>query len=276
MELVGKKSKDFDIIHSHIDYLFFPFIRRSRVPHLTTLHGRLDLPDLQPLYREYPEIPLVSISDSQRGPLPFVNWKATVYHGLPLNLYRFNPVSGNYFAFVGRISPEKRVDRAIEIARRSGVRLLIAAKIDKVDREYYETCIRKLMDDPLIEFVGEIGEKEKNELLGNAMALIYPVGWPEPFGLAMIESMACGTPVIAYNNGSVPEVIDENVTGFVVSSVSEALKAVQKVPFLDRGKCRERFEKRFSSKRMADDYVKIYSSMVNQLVPADIDIEKNF
>jgi glycosyltransferase involved in cell wall biosynthesis len=267
MKAVERESSNFDIIHSHIDYLFFPHIRNSDVPVITTLHGRLDIPDLQKLYRGYIDIPLVSISFSQRKPLPFVNWRDTVYHGLPLNLFRFNPVMGNYLSFVGRISPEKRVDRAVEIAIKSRIPLKIAAKVDKADREYYEKYIKYLLDHPLIEFLGEIGEKEKDELLGNSMGLLYPIDWPEPFGLAMIESMACGTPVIAYNHGSVPEIVEEGLTGFIVNSIDAAVAAVEKLPQIDRQICRETFEKRYSSARMAKDYLKIYSDMVNEHVP---------
>lgn len=264
MEMVEQQAHNFDIIHCHIDYLYFPIIRRSRYPHITTLHGRLDLPELKPLYREYAEIPLVSISRSQRRPLPFANWKGTVYHGLPLNLYRFSPKPADYLAFCGRISPEKRVDRAIDIAIRCGIQIKIAAKIDTADKEYYEHSIKKLMNHPLVEFLGEIGEKEKEELLGGALGFVYPIDWPEPFGLGMIEAMACGTPVLAFRSGSVPEVVDESVTGFIVDSVDEAVQAVKKLSTVDRALCRRTFERRFSASRMADDYLKIYSAVMNQ------------
>lgn len=264
MEMVEKQSKNFDIIHSHIDYLYFPIMRRSQSIYLTTLHGRLDIPELEPLYNEYRDIPLVSISNSQRRPVSFSNWMGTVYHGLPLDLYRFNKKGGDYLVFVGRVSPEKRVDRAIEIAKKAGIQIRIAAKVDKADNDYFESKIKKLLDHPLVDFIGEVGEKEKEELLGNALGFIYPIDWPEPFGLAMIESMACGTPVIAYNCGSVPEVVDDGLTGFGVNSQREAVEAVKKLSGLDRKKCRETFEKRFSVERMVDDYLMIYESMINE------------
>jgi glycosyltransferase involved in cell wall biosynthesis len=263
--MVEKESPDFDIIHAHIDYMYFPIMRRSKNLYITTLHGRLDIPELEPLFREYSEIPLVSISDSQRKPVPGSNWMGTVYHGLPLDLYTFNRTGGNYLVFVGRVSPEKRIDRAIEIAKEAGIMIRIAAKIDKVDRDYYESKIAPLLDHPLVDFIGEVGEKEKEELLGNALGLLYPIDWPEPFGLAMIESMACGTPVVAYNCGSVPEVVDEGLTGFVVNSHREAVAAVKKLPQLDRKICRSVFEKRFSAGRMVDDYLAIYESMINEV-----------
>lgn len=259
---VFEEAPVFDIIHFHIDYLHFPFSRRLGAPHITTLHGRLDLPDLKPVYRKFNHVPVVSISDSQRAPLPFANWEATVYHGLPEDLYKLQEQTGDYFAFLGRISPEKRVDRAVEIARRLGVKLRIAAKIDKSDLEYYQTIIKPLLKDPIVEFIGEIGEAEKNELLGNARALLFPVDWPEPFGLVMIEAMACGTPVVAFRNGSVEEVIDDGVTGFIVDSMDEAVRAAQRVETLDRRLCRQVFEERFSVSRMASDYVSIYQSLI--------------
>jgi glycosyltransferase involved in cell wall biosynthesis len=265
MEMVEKESPEFDIIHAHIDYMYFPIMRRSKNLYITTLHGRLDIPELEPLFREYSEIPLVSISDSQRKPVPGSNWMGTVYHGLPLDLYTFNRTGGNYLVFVGRVSPEKRIDRAIEIAKEAGIMIRIAAKIDKVDRDYYESKIAPLLDHPLVDFIGEVGEKEKEELLGNALGLLYPIDWPEPFGLAMIEAMACGTPVVAYNCGSVPEVVDEGLTGFVVNSHREAVAAVKKLSQLDRKICRSVFEKRFSAKRMVDDYLAIYESMINEV-----------
>lgn len=265
MEMVEKESQNFDIIHSHIDYLYFPIMRRSRNTYLTTLHGRLDIPELKPLFLEYRDIPLVSISDSQRQPFPENNWQATVYHGLPLDLYHFNKKGGDYLVFVGRVSPEKRIDRAIEIAKKAGVPVKIAAKVDKVDKDYFESKIKCMLDHPLVEFIGEVGEKEKEELLGNALGFIYPIDWPEPFGLAMIESMACGTPVIAYSCGSVPEVVDERVTGFVVNSQKEAVEAVMKLRNVDRKLCRDTFENRFSVERMVDDYLVIYESMINEI-----------
>ncbi len=262
MEMVEKESRNFDIIHSHIDYMYYPIIKRSKVPHITTLHGRLDIPELQPLYKEFSDIQLISISNSQRLPLSNVNWKGTIYHGLPLDLFRFFPEMGNYLAFVGRVSPEKRVDRVIEIAIKSNIPLKIAAKIDKVDKDYYEESIKGLLDHPLVEFLGEIGEKEKEDLLGNAMGFLYPIDWPEPFGLGMIEAMACGTPVIAFNRGSVPEVIDEGLTGFVVENIDEAVEAVKNLSLINRAECRKIFEKRFSAQRMVNDYLNIYKSLL--------------
>jgi glycosyltransferase involved in cell wall biosynthesis len=265
MEMAEKESHNFDIIHAHIDYMYFPIMRRSKNLYITTLHGRLDIPELEPLFREYSEIPLVSISDSQRKPVPDSNWMGTVYHGLPLDLYTFNRTGGDYLVFVGRVSPEKRIDRAIEIAKEAGIMIRIAAKVDKVDKDYYESKIIPMLDHPLVDFIGEVGEKEKEELLGNALGLLYPIDWPEPFGLAMIEAMACGTPVVAYNCGSVPEVVDEGLTGFVVKSHREAVAAVKKLSQLDRKICRSVFEKRFSAQRMVDDYLAIYESMINEV-----------
>jgi glycosyltransferase involved in cell wall biosynthesis len=263
LELVLKESPRFDIIHFHIDYLHFPLLRRQGAPYLTTLHGRLDIPDLVPLYQEFSEIPVVSISNAQREPLPWLNWLGTVYHGLPEDLYRFRESPGKYLAFLGRISPEKRVDRAIEIAKRIGMEIKIAAKIDHVDREYFEEIIAPLIKDPLVEYVGEIGDGEKDEFLGNAYALLFPIDWPEPFGLVMIEAMACGTPVIAYRSGSVPEVIDDGVTGFIVAGVEDATKAAERISTLSRKRCRELFEQRFVASRMAEDYVAIYQRLID-------------
>ena len=226
------------------------------------MHGRLDLPDLEPLYRQFSDCPVVSISDAQREPLPWANWQRTVYHGLPLTLYSFRAEPGRYLAFLGRISPEKRVDRAIEIARRTGLPLKIAAKVDKVDREYFETAIRPLLGGPLVDYLGEIGEREKNAFLGNAMALLFPIDWPEPFGLAMIEALACGTPVIAYRQGSVPEIVEDGVTGFIVEGLEDALRAVERICDVDRRRCRQVFEQRFSATRMARTYVSVYQALV--------------
>lgn len=262
LEMVFKQAHRFDIIHFHIDYLHFPLSRRHNIPHVTTLHGRLDIPDLVPLYREFGEMPVVSISNSQREPLPWLNWRGTVYHGLPEDLYTFREEHGKYLAFLGRIAPEKRVDRAIEIAKRTGIPLKIAAKVDKVDKEYFETVVQPLLRDPLIEYLGEIGDGEKNEFLGNAYALLFPIDWPEPFGLVMIEAMACGTPVIAYRRGSVPEVLEEGVTGFIVQGLEDAVEAVYKVRNINRRRCREVFEERFSATRMTRDYLNIYKQLL--------------
>ncbi len=262
LEQVYQRASGFDVVHFHVDYLHFPLSRRQRIPQLTTLHGRLDIEDLVPLYREFGDMPVVSISNSQRAPLPWVNWQATVYHGLPENLYRFRPEPENYLAFLGRISPEKRVDRAIEIAKRLGLPLKIAAKVDLVDKDYFDGVIAPLLRDPLVQFIGEIGEGEKDEFLGNAYALLFPINWPEPFGLVMIEAMACGTPVIAYRNGSVPEVIEEGQTGFVVTDVEDAVEAVRRIPQLKRQHCREVFEQRFTAGHMAANYVQVYERLI--------------
>jgi glycosyltransferase involved in cell wall biosynthesis len=261
---VFAEAQRFDLIHYHIDYLHYPFSACQTTPHVTTLHGRLDLPDLAPVYRAFPDVPVVSISNAQRAPLPWINWVGTIYHGLPLDLYRAHAQSAGYLAFLGRISPEKRVDRAIEIARRSGLRIKIAAKIDDNDRAYYEREIAPLFDDPLVDYVGEIGESEKNDFLGGAVALIFPVDWPEPFGLVMIEAMACGTPVITCRRGSIPEVIDEGVTGFIVDDVDAAVAAVSRLGELDRRRCRAVFEERFSVSRMARDYVALYEELAGE------------
>jgi glycosyltransferase involved in cell wall biosynthesis len=262
MEMVDKEAQHFDIIHSHIDYLHFPLLRRSGSACVSTIHGRLNLPELRPLYNEYSDINLVSISDSQRRPLPGANWRGTVYHGLPTNLYRFNPTGGKYLSFVGRVSPEKRVDRAIEIAIQAGIPIRIAAKIDNADKDYFEAKISHLLKHPLVEYIGEITDSEKGELLGNSMGMIYPIDWPEPFGLAMIEAMACGTPVIAFNNGSVKEVIDEGESGFIVNSIKEAVMQVENLESINRLRCRHIFEERFSVDRMVDDYLSIYKLLI--------------
>ncbi len=264
IEMVAREASRFDVVHFHVDYLHFPVTRRQKIAALTTLHGRLDIPDLVPLYREFREMSVVSISDAQRAPLPWVNWIGTVYHGLPENLYkpRFHP--GKYLVFLGRISPEKRVDRAIEIARRAGVPIRIAAKVDAVDQEYFDSQIRSLLDHPLVEYVGEIGERDKNEFLGNARALLFPIDWPEPFGLVMIEAMACGTPVIAYPMGSVPEIVDEGVTGLIVNDIDAGARAVERVGTLSRTRCRQVFEERFSIGRMAREYAKIYCRLIGR------------
>jgi glycosyltransferase involved in cell wall biosynthesis len=258
LEQVSSEAQRFDIIHFHIDYLHFPLSRRQQTPQVTTLHGRLDIPQLEPLYREFSEMPLVSISDSQRKPLPWANWHATVYHGLPLDLHRFRQGQGKYLAFLGRISPEKRLDHAIEIAKRCGMPLKIAAKVDAADRAYYTRDIKPLLDHPLVEYLGELGGAEKDEFLGNAYALLFPIDWPEPFGLVMIEALACGTPVIACRCGSVPEVIDHGVTGFIIDRWEDGVRAVERVARLSRRRCRNVFEQRFSSERMAQDYLMAY------------------
>jgi len=261
---VNRRSSEFDIIHYHVDYLHFTQSRLQQIPHVTTLHGRLDLPDLQMVYDEFNDIPVVSISNSQRLPLRQACWKATVYNGVPETNYTFHKYSGNYLAFLGRISPEKRVDRAIEIAIRSGMELKIAAKVDKVDQEYFESEIKPLLRHPRIEYLGEIDEAEKNAFLGNAYALLFPIDWPEPFGLVMIESMACGTPVVAFRRGSVPEVMHHGETGFIVDDIQGALKAVEDVQTISRDCCRYMFESRFSARIMANNYVNVYESMIDR------------
>jgi glycosyltransferase involved in cell wall biosynthesis len=262
LENVMRQADDFDVIHFHIDYLHFPLSRRQDFLHVTTLHGRLDIPDLVPVYEAFPEMPLVSISDSQRAPLPWVNWQGTVYHGLPRDLYRFRPEAGDYLACLGRISPEKGIDQAIEIAKQVGIPLRIAAKVDKADREYFENAIEPLLHDPLVEYIGEIGEADKDEFLGHARALLFPIDWPEPFGLVMIEAMACGTPVIAYDSGSVPEVMEQGRTGFIVRALDDAVEAVRRLPQLSRARCREVFEQRFTATRMAHDYLDVYEQLI--------------
>src|SRR5437660_3960077 len=242
LERVFQRAGEFDIIHFHVDYLHFPLSRKEAVTHVTTLHGRLDIPDLVPLYQEFCEMPVISISNGQRETLPWANWQATVYHGLPADIYRFHPEPGSYLAFLGRISPEKRVDRAIETAKQVGMPLKIAAKIDRVDQDYFESEIAPLLRNSLVELVGEIGDGEKDEFLGNAYALLFPIDWPEPFGLVMIESMACGTPIIAYRRGSVPEIMKDGVSGFIVDDVDTAVKAVERIPAFSRKACRQYFE----------------------------------
>ncbi len=271
IEQVSRDRGAFDLIHFHIDYLHFPVSRREQIVGLTTLHGRLDLPDLVPLYRTFPEMPVVSISEAQRQPLPWLNWQGTVHHGLPVDQFKPHTGKAQYLAFLGRTSPEKGLDRAIEIAKRAGIPLKIAAKVDRADTEYFETHIKPLLDHPLIEFLGEIGYYEKNDFLGNAAALLFPIQWPEPFGLVMIEAMACGTPVIAYPGGSVGEVMKDGVTGFVVADEDGAVKAVKRILEIDRQECRQYFEQKFTSARMATDYLNIYQRLL-QKDPAAITI----
>jgi glycosyltransferase involved in cell wall biosynthesis len=268
LERVHARRDDFDIIHYHIDYLHFPLSRGRDTPHVTTLHGRLDIPDLAPLYREFVDMPVISISESQRRPLPGANWVATVPHGLPHDLYSAGD-GGEYLAFLGRISPEKRVDRAISIARRAGMPLRIAAKISDSDRDYFKARIEPLLSDPLVEFLGEIDDRSKELLLQGARALLFPIDWPEPFGLVMIEAMACATPVIAWRHGAVPEVVDEGVTGFIIDpctlaeerALDLAADAVDQARDFDRRACRAAFDARFTARRMALHYVKLYERL---------------
>jgi glycosyltransferase involved in cell wall biosynthesis len=264
LELVFRDVSRFDIIHFHGDYLHFPLLRRHPCPSVTTLHGRVHLPDLFPLLSEYAEVPLVSISYDQRRPLPEANWQATVYHGLPRDLHTFRQQPGDYLAFLGRISPEKRLDRAIAIARQAGLPLRVAAKVYPEERDYFKRTIEPLLDASRewVEFLGEVGGRKKDEFLGNARALLFPIDWSEPFGLVMIEAMACGTPVIAWRNGAVPEVMEDGVTGFVVDSIEEAVLAVGRVPSLSRPACRRIFEERFDAARMTRDYVDTYRRLV--------------
>ena len=261
---VARSADAFDIIHFHADFLHFPSFARLWGKTLTTAHGRLDLPDLQPLFREFPMMPLVSISDAQRGPVPWANWHGTVHHGLPTNLYLPGRGDGGYLAFIGRISPEKGVEKAIKIAQRAGIPLKIAAKVDKADLDYYNNKVKKLLKGPGVEFISEIGDRDKGEFLGRAMALLFPIDWPEPFGLVMIEAMANGTPIIAFRRGSVPEIIDEEVTGLVVDSVDKAVAAVPRIAAFDRSGVRRCFEERFSVERMARDYIELYDGVLRR------------
>lgn len=259
LEDVRKRAGDFDVLHFHLDLIHMPLVRELSVPAVTTLHGRQDLPDLQPFYSVFANVPLVSISDDQRRPLPFADWAGTVYHGLPRDLLPLGHGRGGYLAFLGRISPEKRPDRAIEIAIRAGLPLKMAAKVDKADQEYWHDVIEPMVRaHPNVEFIGEVDEGQKARFLGDALAVLFPIDWPEPFGLVMIEAMACGTPVIATPCGSVPEIVDHGVSGFIVDSVDEAVDAIDGLEELDRSSVRRCFDRRFSAERMAADYVAIY------------------
>lgn len=269
LELVDARVRDFDIIHYHIDYLHFPLSRRNGHPQVTTLHGRLDIADLIPVYQHFPEMPVISISDSQRAPLAWLNWQRTIYHGLPDDLYTYRAEPGDYLAFVGRISPEKRLDRAIAIAKAVEMPLKIAAKIDVVDQAYWDQVIAPMVErHPNVEYVGEVNEATKAEFLGKATALLFPIDWPEPFGLVMIEAMACGTPVIAFRCGSVPEVLEDGLTGFLVDNLDEAVAAVGRIGSLDRAAIRRRFEVRFSAGRMASDYLEVYDRLLHHRLRA--------
>ena len=266
MELVFQDVSRFDIIHFHGDYLHFPLLRRHPIPSVTTLHGCLHPPDLQALFDEYAEAPLVSISEDQRQRLPGANWQGTVHHGLPRDLHTFQDRPGNYLAFLGRLSPEKGVDRAIDIARRAGLPLKIAARIYPEERAYYQEVLQPLLDKswPWVEFLGEVGDRQKDDLLGQARALLFPIDWPEPFGLVMIEALACGTPVIAWHRGSVPEVIEHGVTGFIVNSIEEAVWSVERVTSLSRAVCRQVFEERFDVGHMTRHYLEMYYRLVRR------------
>jgi len=262
IDKVRESAEEFDVLHFHIDLFHFPLFRSLAARTLTTLHGRQDLGDLKPFYSRFGDMPLVSISNDQRKPLPHANFVATIQHGIPADLHRPSFEQGRYLAFLGRISPEKRPDRAIRIARAAGIPLKIAAKIDRVDEDYFRSEILPLIDDPAVEFIGEINEHEKTQFLGGAAALLFPVDWPEPFGLVMIEAMACGTPVLAFRCGSVPEVIEDGVTGKVVDTEEEAIAALPAILSYDRRAVRQRFEVGFTATRMADDYVSTYRHLL--------------
>ena len=261
--LVFSHASDFDVIHCHVDYLAFPFHDLTPTPTVHTIHGRLDLPHLLPVYRQFRTVPLVSISDAQRAPLDQlgVRWAGTVYHGLPVERYAFAPEDQGYLAFLGRLAPEKQPELAIEIARRVGLPLKIAAKVDAVDQEYFDQVVAPLLDDPLVEFLGEIGDDQKSAFLGGAKALLFPIDWPEPFGLVMIEAMACGTPVVARPCGSVPEVIEHGRTGFLASTLVELTEAAKRLDEIDRAECRRHVEARFSVARMIDGYEAVYRGL---------------
>jgi glycosyltransferase involved in cell wall biosynthesis len=262
LERVRARAHEFDVLHFHVEHVHLPLFRGLAHKAVTTLHGRLDIPDLQPLYRAFDDMPLVSISDAQRRPLPDAHWVGTVHHGLPDAVCPFNPAPrGGYLAFIGRVSPEKGLERAIKIARAAGMRLRIAAKVDRADQGYWRESVEPLLQDPLIEFVGEVDEAGKPAFLGNARALLFPIDWPEPFGLAMIEAMSCGTPVIAWPHGSVPEVVEPGVTGFIVDSIERAVAAVHDLGSINRGAVRRRFDERFSAARMTRDYLNVYRSL---------------
>jgi glycosyltransferase involved in cell wall biosynthesis len=262
LERAFGNPRDFDIIHSHLDFLGFPLQRRLAVPSVTTLHGRLDLPELVPIFREFMDRPVVSISTAQRTPLPWVNWAGVVHHGLPPDLYSFHAEPGTYLAFLGRISPEKRPDQAIEIAKRVGIPLKIAAKVDPAERAYFEGAIEPLMHHPLIEYVGEITDAEKDDFIGNALALVCPYDWPEPFGIVFIEALACGTPILAYRRGSIPEIVDEGQTGFITEDIGEMAATVDQLGRINRARCRQAFDERFTVERMVHDYVRIYEELI--------------
>jgi glycosyltransferase involved in cell wall biosynthesis len=262
LEHLAQRAGEFDVVHLHIDYLGFPVLRRAEVPFIATLHGRMDLPELASIYEMFGDVPVVSISDAQREPLPQAGYAATVYHGLPERLLLPGFGAGGYLAFIGRISPEKAPDAAIRIAAAAGMPLKIAAKVDNVDKQYFADHIEPLLGQSHVEFIGEIGDDQKGDFLGNAAGVLFPISWREPFGLVMIEAMACGTPVIAFRKGSVPEVLDEGVTGFVVDDEAEAVAAVHQLRSLDRSRIRHVFEERFTARRMAQDYLNVYRRVI--------------
>jgi glycosyltransferase involved in cell wall biosynthesis len=259
---VRQCANDFDFLHFHLDYYPFSLFSRQSTPFVTTLHGRLDLPEHKPLFATFSSMPVVSISNSQRRPVPNAGWVRTIHHGLPEKLLTPQPIRPEYFAFLGRIAPEKGVDRAIRVALQCGVPLKVAAKVDKVDRDYFEAQIKPMIDGRNVEYIGEIADKDKSAFLSGAVVLLVPIDWPEPFGLVMIEAMACGTPVIAFNRGSVPEVVDDGLTGFIVEDEKGAIGAVYRLNDLSRGQIRKRFEERFTARRMAQDYLAVYRSLI--------------
>jgi glycosyltransferase involved in cell wall biosynthesis len=262
LEYVFRRAAEFDLLHFHMDYHPFSLFRHQATPFVTTLHGRLDLPEHQPLFSTFSTVPVVNISESQRRPVPQAGWVRTVPHGLPENLFTPQPVTPGYLAFLGRISPEKRLDIAVEIAARSGIPLKIAAKIDNADRDYFEANIKHLLARADVEYIGEISDAEKSEFLSGAVALLVSIDWPEPFGLVMIEAMACGTPVIAFNRGSVPEIVEDGLTGFIVEDAMSAVGAIRRLPQLSRAAVRKRFEERFTARRMAKDYLDVYNRLI--------------
>jgi len=265
---LGYRAHEFDVLHCHLDYWTYSLFGRQSTPFVTTLHGRLDLPELRPIYENFPDVHLVSISDAQRLPLPEANFIATVQHGLPEDLLTPRPVTPRYLAFLGRICPEKRPDRAIRIARKAGIPLKIAAKVDRVDVAYFRDVIEPMIDGSSVELIGEISDAEKPDFLSGAIALLLPIDWPEPFGLVMIEAMACGTPVIAFNRGSVPEIIEHGITGMIVQDEAEAVAAVGQVMRLPRDRVRQRFEERFTAEHMAQNYVSLYRRLVARARPS--------
>jgi len=267
LEKVYQRAADFDVLHFHLDYYPFSLFSRQPTPFVTTLHGRLDLPEHQPVFDTFNKLPVVSISNAQRRPLPQAHWVRTVLHGLPEKLLMPKPVKPDYFAFLGRIAPEKGIDRAIRIAQHCGVKLKVAAKVDRADQDYYDEQIKPMIQSGNVEFIGEINDKDKSEFLSGAIVLLVPIDWPEPFGLVMIEALACGTPVIAYNRGSVPEIIEDGLTGFIVEDDAGAIGAVDRLGQLSRERIRKRFEERFTARRMAQDYLAVYRSMSASAAP---------
>ena len=267
LEQVRRQSDQFDVLHFHLDYYPFSLFSRQTTPFITTLHGRLDLPEHQPVFTTFSSMPVISISNSQRRPVPQAGWVKTIYHGLPADLLTPKPVRPSYLAFLGRISPEKSVDRAIRIAERCGLPIKIAAKVDKADRDYFEEQIRPLMSLPFVEYLGEINDAQKPEFLSGAIALLVSIDWPEPFGLVMIEAMACGTPVIAFNRGSVPEIVEDGLTGFIVEDETSAVGAVGQLSTLSRERVRARFDERFTARRMANEYLAVYRQLAEAANP---------